>query len=106
MIRHLRFLPMNETLRHRLGVTSRVLAAAVGGYALTTALTTLLLAVFMSAPEIQIRIAALRPGFLIGVPILLWVFHARSATRTWLWLAIWTAVASLLCWWLLIGGVP
>ncbi len=95
---------INPTLRHRLGVASRVLAATVGGYALTTALTTLLLVAFMSFPEIQIRIIALRPGVLIGIPILLWVFHARSAVRAWLWLAIWTGAASLLCWWLLVGA--
>lgn len=102
--RILHFKGFGEDTRHRLGVASRVLAAAIGGYALTSALTTLLLALFMSAPDVQGRIAALKPGFLIGIPILLWVFHTRSAVRVWGWLALWTALASAACWWLLKGG--
>lgn len=95
---------LNEAARYRLGVLSRILAAALGGYALTSALTTLLLAALMSMPEVQARVSALKPGFLIYLPILLWVFHARSATRAWVWLAVWTGLAAALCWVLLQGG--
>lgn len=95
---------LNETARYRLGVLSRILAAALGGYALTSALTTLLLAALMSMPDVQARVSALKPGFLIYLPILLWVFHARSATRAWVWLAAWTGMASAVCWALLQGG--
>ena len=99
-----RFKGFGEDTRHRLGVASRVLATAIGGYALTSVLTTLLLALFMSVPDVQGRIAALKPGFLIGIPVLLWVFHTRSAARAWAWLALWTALASAACWWLLKGA--
>lgn len=94
---------LSTMVRHRVSVASRTLAATLGGYALTSALTTLLLALFMSAPDVQGRIAALKPGFLIYLLILLWVFHARSATRAWAWLAAWTGVASALCWVVLKG---
>lgn len=90
--------------RHRFSVASRILAAALGGYALTSALNTLLLALLMPMPETMARVSALRPGFLIYLLVLLWVFHARSATHAWAWLAVWTGAASALCWMLLQGG--
>ncbi|THF65941.1 iron transporter [Pseudothauera nasutitermitis] len=91
-------------MRHRVSVASRTLAAILGGYALTSALTMLLLAALMPMPETMARVSALKPGFLIYLLILLWVFHARSATRAWAWLAAWTGVASALCWAVLKGG--
>jgi uncharacterized iron-regulated membrane protein len=43
-------------------------------------------------------------GFLAYVPVVLWVFHTRSAVHAWGWLLLWTALATLACWALLQGG--
>lgn len=85
--------------RYRWNVASRVLAAAVGGYVLTSALA-VFMALLLPIARAQAVIAASDMGFLIYLPILLWVFHARSATRAWFWLLSWTGALALLCWWL------
>lgn len=94
---------LSADARYRLGVASRVLAAVFGGYALTSALASLI-ALLLPIQRAQAVMAASDMGFLFYVPILLWVFHTRSATRAWGWLTLWTALASLLCWWWLNAG--
>ncbi|THF62614.1 iron transporter [Pseudothauera rhizosphaerae] len=97
---------INET-RYRLGVASRVLAAAIGGYALMSALMVLLalpLSWWWPMARGQAVMIATYIGFLLYVPVVLWVFHTCSAARAWAWLLLWTALASLTCWWLLKGG--
>lgn len=92
---------------YRLGVASRVLAAAIGGYALISALAVLLalpLSWWWSVPRGQAVLITTYIGFLAYVVVVLWVFHTRSAARAWGWLLLWTMLASLACWWLLKGG--
>lgn len=91
---------VSEGARYRMSVASRVLAAAFGGYALTSALA-VLLALLLPLEHAQAVVLGMNMGFLIAIPILLWTFHTRSAARAWGWLALWTAVVSGLCWWLM-----
>jgi hypothetical protein len=87
--------------RQRLSVTSRVLAALFGAYALTSALTVLLALISPIAPP---KMAAQLASFPLYLALVLWVFHARSVTRTWGWLVLWTLVTVGLCWWKMQGG--
>jgi hypothetical protein len=89
--------------RYRLAVASRVLAAVIGGYALTSALTVLLALVSPVSPP---KMAAQLVSFPLYLCLLLWIFHARSVARVWGWLVFWTLVAVALCWWTLQGGAP
>jgi len=103
----MRRLAFTRDARYRLGVASRVLAAAIGGYALIAALAVLLalpLSWWWPMPRGQAVLITTYIGFLAYVPVLLWVFHTRSAMRAWGWLSLWTALASLMCWVLLKGG--
>lgn len=93
--------------RQRWSVAFRVLAAIVGGYALTSALATLLavaLPVVLPIDRAQAVSLSMDSGFVIYVVILLWVFHNRSATRVWVWLLAWTVVVCAACW--LLGVRP
>lgn len=93
--------------RHRLGVASRVLAAAIGGYALMAALSVLLalpLSWWWPMERGQAVLVTTYLGFLLYVPVVLWVFHTRSAARAWIGLTFWTALAVLACFGLLKGG--
>jgi hypothetical protein len=92
---------LSPAARHRLSVTSRVLAAVVGAYALTSALTVLLALVSPVAPP---KMAAQLLSFPLYLCLVLWIFHARSVARTWGWLVFWTLAAVALCWWKMKGG--
>jgi hypothetical protein len=91
----------SATTRYRLSVTSRVLAAVFGAYALTSALTVLLALVSPIAPP---KMAAQLVSFPLYLCLVLWVFHARNVARVWGWLVFWTLVSVALCWWKLKGG--
>ena len=84
---------LSADARYRLGVASRVLAAVFGGYALTSALASLI-ALLLPIQRAQAVMTASDMGFLLYVPILLWVFHTRSAARAWGWLTLWTSLIS------------
>ncbi|MCB5189002.1 DUF3649 domain-containing protein [Methylobacillus caricis] len=43
-------------------------------------------------------------SFAVYAGIVIWVFHARSATRAWIGLLVPLAVISLACWLLMPGG--
>ncbi len=94
---------MSMSLRYRLAVTSRVLAAAVGGYALTAAIGTLL-SLLIPMERAQAVETGTFLSFAVYAAILCWVFHVRSATRAWAWLVAWTLAVSALCGWLLRHG--
>jgi hypothetical protein len=81
----------NLAARPRLTVALRVLAAAVGGYALTSAIT-ILIALTLSVPPP--KMAAQLLSYPIYVGIILWVFHAKMPGRV--WLLFWTLVVSVI----------
>lgn len=88
---------------YRWAVASRVLAAALGGYALTSALT-VLLALLWPLPKDQAVLAASMLSFTLYAVAVIWVFSVRSVTHAWLGMLIPTAVVALLCWLLQTGG--
>lgn len=77
--------------RYRWQVFSRVLAAALGGYALTSlitiALAQLLSRGFGMLPAAAVLSATLG-GFIVYTVIVCWVFSTRSASRAWLGVAL------------------
>src|SRR5450830_1598292 len=78
---------LNPALRYCLDVTSRILAAIVGGYALS-AVTTALLAVVLPMPRVEAVITATLLSFVVFCCAVLWVFAARNAWRAWAGLAV------------------
>ena len=92
---------LSPAARYRLSVTLRVLAAVIGGYALTSALTVLLALVSPISPP---KMAAQLVSFPLYLCLLLWIFYARSVVRVWGWLVLWTLVTVALCWWKMKGG--
>lgn len=75
------------SVRYRLAVFSRVMAALVGGYALTV-LCTVCLALALSLPRVEAALIATLPAFLVLCVAVIWVFAARSAWRAWYGLMI------------------
>jgi hypothetical protein len=73
----------------RWSIASRVLAASIGGYALTSLLTLALPLALASLgiDPAQALLAATTASFLVYAGIIMAVFHARSAARAWAWLA-------------------
>ena len=82
---------------YRWAVFSRVMAAAVGGYALTSAVT-VLLALIWPLPKAQALLAATMLSFTIYTIAVIWVFNTRTATRAWIGLVSVTAVTAILAW--------
>lgn len=94
---------MTSITRDRLAVASRILAAVVGGYALTAAIA-ILLALVWPIPKAEAVLASTMLSFAIYAAVVIWVFATRSATRAWVGLLVPLAVVGLLCWWLMPGG--
>lgn len=98
---------LRSDIRYRLSVTSRVLVAIVGGYALTAAIKLLLaltLPFSQDPPFPQATQGAELMSYAVHLGILLWVFHTRSATRAWFWLLVWTLVIYGISGWLIQRG--
>ncbi|WP_404809813.1 DUF3649 domain-containing protein [Methylobacillus caricis] len=94
---------MSETARYRLAVASRIAAAVVAGYALASAVS-ILFALLLPVPRAEAVLASTMLSFAVYAGIVIWVFHARSATRAWIGLLVPLAVISLACWLLMPGG--
>jgi len=92
-----------STAAYRWTVASRVLAAALGGYALASALT-VLLALIWPLPKSQAVLAATMLSFTLYAAAVIWVFSVRSVTRAWLGMLIPTVLVAALCWVLQAGG--
>jgi len=85
------------TAGYRWAVASRVTAATLGGYALTSA-ATVLLALIWPIPRAQALLSATMLSFAVYTVAVLWVFSTRSHLRAWAWLIGLTAVLSALAW--------
>ena len=78
-------LPLSETTRHRARVASRVLAAALGGYAVM-ALATAVLALLLprlGGTRAEGVLTASMLSFVCYASAVMWAFATRSATRAW-----------------------
>ena len=71
------------TSAYRLSVASRVVAAILGGYALT-ALATMALAISLPMSKAEASMAATLLSFLIYTCAVIWVFATRTAMRAWI----------------------
>ncbi|OBV40038.1 hypothetical protein [Janthinobacterium psychrotolerans] len=92
---------------YRWRIASRVLAAALGGYGLSALLSSalaLLLPRISSASRADAVLVASLLSFVVYTVVVLWVFHARSARRAWVALALWAFVCTLVIWLLQAGG--
>jgi hypothetical protein len=90
--------------RYRLGVLSRVVAACVGGYAVTALVASalaLLLPRMSSASRADAVLIAGLLSFAIYTVVALWVFRARSAWHAWRglgWLAVLAGLLIVALW--------
>jgi Protein of unknown function (DUF3649) len=82
---------------YRWAVASRVAAAALGGYALTSA-ATVLLAQLWPAPQAQGVLWATMLSFGGYTVAVIWTFTTATARRAWAGMLIGTAVLSGLAW--------
>lgn len=83
----------------RWSIASRVLAAALGGYALAALLSSalaLLLPRISNASRADAVLIASLLSFAVYTVAALWVFHARSASRAWAGLGLWALVSGLM----------
>lgn len=95
---------LGDTARYRWRVASRVLAAVVGGYALTSA-GTVLLALAWPLPKAEAVMASTMLSFALYAGVLVWIFAVRCLCTVWLGLVIATAACTGLSWLLLSGPV-
>ncbi|KGK59264.1 hypothetical protein NC00_02730 [Xanthomonas cannabis pv. phaseoli] len=81
--------------RYRWSVAGRVLAASVGGYALTSTgcsvLAQLLVYGAGVAPAVAVLSATLL-SFVVYTVVALWMFRARDALHMWRWSGAWLAM--------------
>lgn len=98
----------SPSARYRWSVTSRAVAAVIGGYAVTSlfnlAVPLLFGAAGSSMPEALV--SALMGSFVLWAVIVMAVFHARSAARGWAWLIGAAVPLGLIVWLLLPGAKP
>ena len=85
------------TPAYRWSVASRVAAAALGGYALTSA-ATVLLSLLWPAPRAQGVLWATMISFTVYTVAVIWVFHTRSAARAWTGMVVGTLLLSGISW--------
>src|SRR5450830_1480296 len=67
---------------YRLAVTSRVLAAVVGGY-LMASLASICLALWMPTPRADAVVTGMMSSFVFYLLAVLWCFACRTAWRAW-----------------------
>ena len=91
------------SLRYRLAVASRALAAIVGGYVLS-ALAAMAMALWLPLARAEAVITGTLISFVVYTCAVIWVFAARDAWRAWAWLAAPSAVLGLLLWLAQQGG--
>ncbi|WP_410211939.1 DUF3649 domain-containing protein [Aquirhabdus sp.] len=82
---------MSSRASYRWMVASRCIAAIVGGYAFTTAIT-VFLSLTLPGPRAEVVVFASLLSFVFYLLAVLWVFAAKTAWRAWLWLLVPTLV--------------
>ena len=76
---------------YRLAVTSRVLAAVVGGY-VVAALASVSLTLWLPLPRAEAVVTGMMSSFLAYLCAVLWCFACRTAWQAWLGLMVPSAV--------------
>lgn len=80
-----------SSIRWRLAVASRVIAALIGGY-LLTALSSICLAQFLPLARAEAVVLSMTLSFLVYLLAVLWCFACRTAWRAWLGVLLPSAV--------------
>ena len=83
----------------------RVLAATVGMYFLSSAITTFVLVLLEINPEIQEIVEAFKIEFLIGIVVIIWVFYTKNIIKAWIYILALIGIFFVLSFYLLKGGV-
>lgn len=91
-----------KTARYRWMVVSRVFAALVGGYALTSA-ATVLLALIWPLPQAEAVLASSMLSFAFYTGVLMWAFAVKRLRTVWLGLLGAVAACGGLAWLLMSG---
>lgn len=86
------------SLRTRLAVASRTVAALGGGYTVTSLLSLAIALLSRTAPREEAIAAGNTPAFLAFAACILWAFAASTATRAWLGIGAPSLVLGLLVW--------
>ncbi|MGC1330468.1 MULTISPECIES: DUF3649 domain-containing protein [unclassified Pseudomonas] len=93
--------PVGLPVAYRLGVCSRIVAAALGGYVLASLLG-ISLAALVPMARAEAMVSGMMLSFLAYVVAVLWCFACRSAGRAWLGMMVpslaLVAVNSVLYW--------
>ncbi|MFT4053382.1 MAG: hypothetical protein QM681_02665 [Novosphingobium sp.] len=86
--------------RHRLAVTARTVAGTLGAYGVTVQATIVLsfMLALWGMNRAEAVVAATLASFAIFAGISMAIFHARSASRAWLWLAATSVPLAFLQW--------
>ena len=77
----------SAALSYRLGVTSRAVAAILGGYALS-ALVATVMAIYFPGTRAEAAVFGMLVSFVIYTLAVMWVFAVRTALRAWLGLLL------------------
>lgn len=96
-------LTATDAARRRWSIAARVLAATLGGYAVTSLLTLtvpLVLGIF-GVNQAQALLAVTTASFPVYAAVVMAVFHARSAMHAWALLAITASLLGVVVWLLL-----
>ena len=92
-----------DSARYRWAVFSRVLAAFVGGYVLSSLLS-LLLALLWPIPQAEAIGASTMLSFIFYALIIIWAFNTRRLRTVWLCILLSSVLCLALVWWLMPGG--
>ena len=95
---------MNQRVRGYAALTSRIVAASLGGYALGALCSVAALALPAAMP--QAVLSGMMLSFLVTAAAVVWVFAARSALRAWLGLGLAALPLLLACGLVWRAGVP
>ncbi len=87
---------MQERIRGPARLTSRIVAALFGGYALAALASMAALALPLDEP--QAVLTGMQSSFLVYAVAVIWVFAARSARRAWAGLAVVALPLALAAW--------
>ncbi len=90
---------MSTSVRHRLGVASRAVAAIAGGYgvaALSAAVLALCLPAAFGMARSEAAMTGMLASFIVFALAVMWVFAARTAVRAWAGLAVAAAPLAVL----------
>lgn len=85
------------SLRYRLAVASRAVAAIAGGYVLS-ALGAMAMALWLPLARAEAVITGTLASFAVYTCAVMWVFAARDAWRAWAGLAAPSVVLALVLW--------